>query len=592
MSGVIEEDIIMGSPGASTAGKGVYLDKDMLNDLLRTITAKSAPSFRVREPDLYRERILYAVTLLRGDALIWWNQYKTSRIPPEDWPTFRSILENEFKPINATQAARDKMAVLTQRTNVTSYINEFRSLQLQIKDMSSGDALDRFVRGLKPQLRVMVRSRFPHSLESAESIALAIEAAMNDGEYATSYATNAPVANNPFTRSQSTIHALPNDDPMDLDSIQHAINVLSKAYRFNRKENNSGNRSTSRQQVRCYGCQGVGHMKNECPTWRKSGRRFRQGFQSNNGRKQQSLNNMETVNQDNKAAAKFEEDEYNDDDDKQSLAEDGAHILSFNNKVTDLPLYEMTLYNGKNGNAKIKALLDTGAGSNYIAPRLINNFIKVIPLRTASEVETAGGHKMTIDKKVEFILRIGKLCYRTQAYIFDMKFDLILGQQWLKQAKPTPDWKTNSWVLSNCKGLKETMVPCANPIVAMPFAPVQEFAYVMSKRQFQRSAKKNQVEELYLVHFNDNKPAEKVNSAFLKEFKDVFCEGSLPGLPPMRTVEHVIDTGEAKPVNRPPFKMSPRELDELQRQLKELLSAGFIRPSYSPWGAPVLFSTP
>ncbi|KAG0741236.1 hypothetical protein G6F22_005145 [Rhizopus arrhizus] len=616
MSGVIEEDIIMGSPGASVSGKGVYLDKDMLNDLLRTLTAKSAPSFRVREPDLYRgersslivtswissletyfelvpmqekERILYAVTLLRGDALIWWNQYKTSRITPEDWPTFKNVLENEFKPVNATQAARDKMAALTQRTNVASYINEFRSLQLQIKDMSSGDALDRFVRGLKSQLRVMVRSRFPHSLESAESIALAIEAAMNDGEYATSYATNAPVANNPCTRSQSTIHALPNDDPMDLDSIQHAINVLSKAYRFNRKENNLGNHNTSRQQVRCYGCQGMGHMKNECPTWRKSGRRFRQGFQSNNGRKQQSLNNMETINQDNKSVAKFNEDEYNDDDDKQLLAQDGAHILNFNNKVTDLPLYEMTLYNGKNGSGKIKALLDTGAGSNYIAPRLITNFMKIIPLRTASEVETAGGHKMTIDKKVEFILRIGKLCYRIQAYIFDMKFDLILGQQWLKQAKPTPDWKTNSWVLSNCKGLKETIVPCANPTVAMPFAPVRDFAYVMSKRQLQRSTKKNQVEELYLVHFNDNKAVEKVNSTLLKEFKDVFCEGSLPGLPPMRTVEHVIDTGEAKPVNRPPFKMSPRELDELQRQLKELLSAGFIRPSYSPWGAPVLF---
>ncbi|KAG0921280.1 hypothetical protein G6F29_014260 [Rhizopus arrhizus] len=61
---------------------------------------------------------------------------------------------------------------------------EFRSLQLQIPDMSAGDALDRFVRGLKPDLRVLVRSRFPHSLESAESMALAIEAARNDGEMA------------------------------------------------------------------------------------------------------------------------------------------------------------------------------------------------------------------------------------------------------------------------------------------------------------------------------------------------------------------------------------------------------------------------
>ncbi|KAG1524348.1 hypothetical protein G6F51_014436 [Rhizopus arrhizus] len=54
-------------------------------------------------------------------------------------------------------------------------------------------------------------------------------------------------------------------------------------------------------------------------------------------------------------------------------------------------------------------------------------------------------------------------------------------------------------------------------------------------------------------------------------------------------VKPVIDTGDSKSISRPPFKMSPRELDELQKQLKELLSLGLIRPSSSPWGAPVLF---
>lgn len=54
-------------------------------------------------------------------------------------------------------------------------------------------------------------------------------------------------------------------------------------------------------------------------------------------------------------------------------------------------------------------------------------------------------------------------------------------------------------------------------------------------------------------------------------------------------MEHVIETGDAAPVRRPPFKMSPLELDELQRQLKDLLDKGFIQPSSSPWGAPVLF---
>jgi hypothetical protein len=54
-------------------------------------------------------------------------------------------------------------------------------------------------------------------------------------------------------------------------------------------------------------------------------------------------------------------------------------------------------------------------------------------------------------------------------------------------------------------------------------------------------------------------------------------------------VHHVIDVGDAKPVSRPPYKMSPVELEELQKQLKDLLKLGLIRPSASPWGAPVLF---
>ena len=45
----------------------------------------------------------------------------------------------------------------------------------------------------------------------------------------------------------------------------------------------------------------------------------------------------------------------------------------------------------------------------------------------------------------------------------------------------------------------------------------------------------------------------------------------------------------ATPVSRAPYRMSPPELMELKMQLQELLDKGYIRPSVSPWGAPVLF---
>ena len=75
----------------------------------------------------------------------------------------------------------------------------------------------------------------------------------------------------------------------------------------------------------------------------------------------------------------------------------------------------------------------------------------------------------------------------------------------------------------------------------------------------------------------------------VKEFPDVF-PGDISGLPLDREVEFTIDLiPGTEPISIPPYRMAPSELRELKAQLEELLSKGFIRPSISPWGAPVLF---
>nr|GFA68549.1 putative reverse transcriptase domain-containing protein [Tanacetum cinerariifolium] len=75
----------------------------------------------------------------------------------------------------------------------------------------------------------------------------------------------------------------------------------------------------------------------------------------------------------------------------------------------------------------------------------------------------------------------------------------------------------------------------------------------------------------------------------VRDFPEVFPE-DLPGLPPIRPVEFQIDlVPGAAPVARKPYRLAPFEMKELAKQLKELSDKGFIRPSSSPWGAPVLF---
>ena len=75
------------------------------------------------------------------------------------------------------------------------------------------------------------------------------------------------------------------------------------------------------------------------------------------------------------------------------------------------------------------------------------------------------------------------------------------------------------------------------------------------------------------------------------DFPDVFPE-ELPGMPPDREVEFVIELvpGTA-PISKRPYRMPREELAELKIQLEELENKGFIQPSSSAWGCPVLFVT-
>jgi hypothetical protein len=74
----------------------------------------------------------------------------------------------------------------------------------------------------------------------------------------------------------------------------------------------------------------------------------------------------------------------------------------------------------------------------------------------------------------------------------------------------------------------------------------------------------------------------------LAEFKDIFQE--VPRLPLKRDIDFNINLMPgAAPVSKAPYRMSTPELKELQLQLEEILKKGYICPSVSPWGAPILF---
>ena len=97
-------------------------------------------------------------------------------------------------------------------------------------------------------------------------------------------------------------------------------------------------------------------------------------------------------------------------------------------------------------------------------------------------------------------------------------------------------------------------------------------------------------QQIYVVKLNKIDPKENSQKPpWLDDYADVFPE-ELTNLPPPREVDHGIEIiPGSEPVSKRPYKMSLPEAIELKEQLRQLIEQGFIRPSKSSWGAPVLF---
>ena len=103
-------------------------------------------------------KLAFAVSLLRGPASEWYR-LREKRVEQglepafDTWIALKTALVARFQTVNAAQVARDKLAQLRQVSSVRDYISSFNALVLQIPDLADVEKLDRFRRGLKPNIR-------------------------------------------------------------------------------------------------------------------------------------------------------------------------------------------------------------------------------------------------------------------------------------------------------------------------------------------------------------------------------------------------------------------------------------------------------
>jgi hypothetical protein len=191
----------------------------------------------------------------------------------------------------------------------------------------------------------------------------------------------------------------------------------------------------------------------------------------------------------------------------------------------------------------------------------------------------------------------------------DIGFPAILGKPWLEQANPMVDWKKGTLWLRRGKSYTHLPVVLEQGVEEdTKMSTIQLISATAAKRQLRKCVLAHLVFVNRVGHSAEqtvgvnamgegkqDKGAQLAElssgiRAALQEFQDVFPENLPDSLPPRRGVDHKIDLEpNSKPPSRPTYRMSYSEMEELRKQLEEYLAKGQIRPSGSPYGAPVLF---
>lgn len=638
----------------------------------------------------------FAITLLRDTANVWFQNLTMQNKEPRDWLSLKREIQAYFKPENSILMFREKIRLLKQTRSITDYVHEFLKLKLGIPNMTDAEAVDKFLNGLKSNdAKIHIKDNIDMDdpvLSDAIKVAYRYEG--NRQTVASSNTFNS----NTFNDNTEV------DDPMDLSVViqRELYNILrgmgnssqsnnapqnnyQPRNQYNRRGhrgrggyNNSNNRhqryndgynrnqsnnNNHRNNIQCYSCNNYGHYARECSQNIRNQRReninYTEQYYDNEYHRYENDHYDQTDNnQNNNDSNKPSSSQYIDVSlfysvvpssqsfkkplavDKRIIKSDIDFLINANLINTKLPLYK-AIINGQT----FSVLIDSGASANYCSSKIVQ---LAQSTRTISDqsVETANGHQSVISTIATLDIQLGDYTDMIEAYVFDTKFDIILGQSWLTQVLPIPDFFSHTWkiplynkkqnytiihpyndkvihqyhknnVLSQPNVIHklqpDPLIPLTSSEPSPHVSDVHDF--LLSTNQLDRLIKKNMVSEVYLINLQDitnpiddlahiDASSQKLSEQdrisqewcveFAAKYPKVF-KGKLDTLPPVRdnidkvSKDVIVLEPGTMPTSLPPYRMSPLELKELRRQLDILINKGFISPSSSDWGSPVLF---
>jgi hypothetical protein len=212
----------------------------------------------------------------------------------------------------------------------------------------------------------------------------------------------------------------------------------------------------------------------------------------------------------------------------------------------------------------IVAQFYSGASHSFIFAAYVGKHNLLLALlRCQMIVNSLGGDISARQLCLKANLKIRGVDFVANLIVLESKgIDVILGMDWLSKYKVLIDSAKKSVKMTTPEGKEMEFI--TEPVV--------------TGKGVANCAKVNQLDA-----------SQGSEVSMVNEFPDVFPE-DLPGMPPDRDIEFVIELKPGTtPIYKAPYRMATPELAELKEHVKELLEKGFIHPSSSPWGAPMIF---
>ncbi|KAA8493487.1 Transposon Ty3-I Gag-Pol polyprotein [Porphyridium purpureum] len=491
-----------------------------------------------------RRAVDLASDYFEGEALHWWvlNCERYPQEIPTTWNDFAALVSARFTPQDSIRRARDKLTRLSQKGPAHAYVAAFQDAALVIPDLSDAEMMDRFVRGLKPEVRLEVYKRGVSTFAEAAQVAVVVD----DAIHATRGVRDSSVRTPFFGRA-----AQEGPVPMELGHVQ-------------------GQRR-ARTEVMCWNCGKLGHIARKCPEARKT-------IQQLEGDSPERYETSRGGNEDRCGGL--------------GKPRSGCPTPCGRNSSANQPVIKelggmgaamLLRVRGKvhKSDGEATFLIDSGATDNFMSVDFVlkSDGLKQkaswkrdhVTLADGSVLETAGEVS-----NVKFTLSDGYSGTANFAICRIAGQDAILGMEWLKRENPVIDWQSGMLAYGEKRAWSMTQM-------------------LVPRKELRRLLKSQEVEECYLGVLKgreepcsvERKEADSVKK-MLNDFENLFEEPR--GLPESRTVEHVIRLKDEKPVRvGRVYRLSPAELKVLRETLDDLLDKGFVQPIAGSTGRSSLF---